>query len=249
MAGLADPWLDRPSWWLGCVLVGVMPLLLGVGIGTWLQQPLTGLGLFVLLLAAVRRDLPGRGMGALALGFGAHCAVAIALSAAVPEMASTAMPDGEGYWEAQVAWITTGTDPEYDWANWVPAHLHLLLGMTVLCFTSMGLLPLIEGLYEVDLMNFYVGNLLANSHSALPALLFGWHPWSVVRGLCYVVLVYEVASLSLQWVTGTQLSSPSARRQRWIAALALFLADGVIKISMLDLVRNRLAANLLELSP
>jgi len=182
-------------------------------------------------------------MGMLGLGFASHNALAIALAYGDPVGASAVMPDGQAYYDAQVLWITTGTDPEYDWMNWIPAHLHLVVGITVLAVTSLGLLPLVEGIYEVDLMNFYVGNLLANSDQPLTAFFLGWHPWSALRGLCYMVLVYEVASWSLGHLTRRQLSTSSARRRRWAVALALFVADGVVKLLALDLVRNGLAAH------
>jgi len=242
-AGLADPLLDTPWWWVAAVFAGIGPLALGYATGSWWQQPLGAFLLFVLLLAAVRRDRPWLGMGVLAVGFATHNALAIALAYTDPVGSSAVMPDGRTYYEAQVVWITTGVDPEYDWINWIPAHLHLILGITVLCITSLGLLPLVQGLYEVDLMNYYVGNLLANSEQPLTALFLGWHPWSAVRGLCYMVLVYEVASWSLERLTARNLSTPSARRRRWATALALFAADGVIKLLALDYVRNGLAAN------
>ncbi len=242
-AGLADPLLDTPWWWIAAVAAGTGPLALGYALGSWWHQPLGALLLFILLLAAVRRDRPWLGMGMLGVGFATHNALAIAMAYSDPAGSSLIMPDGATYYQAQVAWITTGTDPEYDWINWVPAHLHLIIGMTVLSVTSLGLLPLVEGLYEVDLMNYYVGNLLANSAQPLPALFLGWHPWSALRGLCYMVLVYEVASWSLDRLTARISSTPSARRRRWVAALALFAADGVVKLLALDFVRNGLAAN------
>ncbi|TNE85993.1 MAG: hypothetical protein EP330_23955 [Deltaproteobacteria bacterium] len=246
MAGLCRPLADGPTWWLWPVAAGVVPLGLGWALGTGLHQPLTALLLFLLMLPHVREERPVRGMGVLALGFAAHCAAAIALARVDPTGAAAAMPDGVGYWQAQVAWITTGTDPEYDWVNWVPAHLHLLVGIGVLAVLSMGFAPLMEGVYQVDLMNFYVGNLLAHSANPLPALLLGWHPWSVIRGLCYVVLVYELASLALQWLARRPLAARGTRRVRWAALVGLFLLDGAVKWVTLDLVRDGLAANLLD---
>ena len=245
MAGLCQPLTHAPSWWLWAVAAGVVPLALGWLLGTGLHQSLTAVLLFLLLLPAVRDERPLRGMGVLGLGFASHCAAAIALARVDPAGASAAMPDGAGYWAAQVQWITTGTDPEYDWVNWVPAHLHLLLAMLALAFVSMGLVPLLEGVYQVDLMNFYVGNLLANSESPVPALLLGWHPWSVIRGLCYVVLVYELASLALSWLARRPLAEARARKLRWGAILVLFLLDGALKWVILDRVRDGLAANLI----
>ncbi|MFT6144356.1 MAG: hypothetical protein ACJAZO_004270 [Myxococcota bacterium] len=244
MAGLAVPWMRPRVWWVLAAAMGVVPLLLGFALGSSLHQYLSATGLFVMLIAAVREQKPGWGMGALAVGFASHNAVAIGLSAFDPVSASACMPDGAGYLAAQLEWIRTGTDPEYDWVNWVPAHLHLLLGMTFMAVMSMGLLVLVQGMYEVDLMNFYVGNVIAQSDSASIALFVGWHPWSVVRGFCYVLLTYEVASLSLSLWSGRTLSTRRARAIRWAAALGFFGLDMAIKWSMLDVVRSALDANL-----
>ena len=242
-AGVAEPVLDSRWLWVAAVFTGVGPLIIGYAAGSWWHQPLGAGLLFMLLLAAVRRDRPVVGMGVLAAAFAAHNAVAITLAYRDPAGSALIMPDAAGYYQAQVEWITTGTDPEYDWANWVPHHLQLIVVISAFCVTSMGLLPLVEGFYQVDLMNFYVGNLLANSTQPVTALFLGWHPWSAIRGLCYMVLVYELASWTLERVTSRVLSTPSARRRRWAAALTLFAADGVVKLLALDFVRNGLAAN------
>jgi hypothetical protein len=250
MSGLTTSWLDRPSWWLAAAGAGAAPLLVGyilrgsAGWGSGAHQPASAVLLFLMLLAAVRSDRPARGTGALAVGFGAHSALAIGLTLFDPAGTASILPDGEAYWRAQEAWITTGADPEYDPAHWVPAHLHLLVGIVALSFVSFGLVALMQGMYEVDLMNCYVGHLLARSDAPGVSLALGWHPWSVLRGLCYVVLVYEVASWSFARFTGRPLASPTARRRRWALALALFVADGLTKISLLEPVRAGLAAHL-----
>ncbi len=246
MAAVATPLTQGWRWWVSCVLAGAGPLALGWLLSTSWHQGLTALLLFFLLLAAVREERPWLGGLGLGLGFAAHSALAIGLAWSDPAGASAIMPDGEGYWNAQRLWITTGVDPEYDPWNWAPAHLHLLVGIVVLSFVSFGLAALAQGVYEVDLMNYYVGNLLARSSDPVTALLLGWHPWSVLRGLCYVVLVYEVASWSLQRFTGRTLASPDTRKRRWALGLGFFVADALVKIVMLDVVRDGLAANLLE---
>jgi hypothetical protein len=250
MAGLTTSWLEGPRWWLAAACAGTVPLLLAFGLAASggpalaAHQPISAVVLFFLLLAAVRGERPVRGTGALAVGFAAHSAAAIGLTLLDPASAASILPDGEAYWRAQEAWITTGADPEYDPANWVPAHLQLLVGIVALSFVSFGLVALMQGMYEVDLMNCYVGHLLARSDAPSVSLALGWHPWSVLRGLCYVVLVYEVASWSLSRFTGRPLADPAARRRRWALALALFAADGLVKITLLEPVRAGLAAHI-----
>jgi len=244
MSGLGTPLLTHSRWWLAATACGVVPLLLGALLGTSAHQYAMAVGLFVLLIAALREDQPWWALGALAVGFASHNAVAIALAASAPERAAACMPDGAGYLAAQLEWIRTGQDPEYDWVNWVPAHLHLLVGMTLMALTSMGLLVLVQGVYEVDLMNYYVGQVIAQSSDPVIALFAGWHPWSAIRGFCYVLLTVEVASLSLSWWTGRTLGTRRAHLWRWGGALTFFALDMAVKWLTLDVVRSALASTL-----
>jgi hypothetical protein len=198
----------------------------------------------VLLLAAVASDSMARGLGALAGVFLAHNAVAIALVARDPDGMARILPGGEAYWRQSHEWIVTGFSPEYDLSWWVPAHFQLLGAMIVFTYSSLGLVTLCQGSYEVDLMNFYVGELIAHSHNPWLAVALGWHPWSVCRGVGYLFLTYEIASLSFEHITGTRLSSRRRRVARWSAGLGFLLIDGIVKFFFLDTVRGLLASNL-----
>jgi hypothetical protein len=231
-------------WLLAGVLIGAGPLWLDYRLG-WSVNPLvTALLLTPLLLAGAALDSPVRGLGAVAAAFAAHSVVVIALAQADPEGLARVLKEGPSYWERSHAWITTGASREYDVAWWLPAHLQLLAAMVALTYTSLGLLPLWQGLYEVDLMNFYVGRLLAGSESPALSLALGWHPWSLCRAAGYLLLTYEVTSLSLARLAGVRLSSPSARRWRWGVGLAFLMLDAAVKYTCLEGVRQALAGNL-----
>ncbi len=244
MAGLARGAVSGQRWLATFPLAGAFPLLLGLlGVGS-LQQVLSAVAVFLLLLSAVRAERAVVGIVGTGLAFLSHNALAIGIAVQWPEAAAAMMPDGVAYWEAQKAWIISGTDPEYEVVNWLPHHAQLLVGAMVLGILTFGLLPLVQGFYEVDLMNYYVGNLLAASEDGWTALLLGWHPWSLCRGVCFAILNYELASWTLQWLTG-RLTSPSrGRRARLFLVLAWFLADVVLKYGMLDVVRDGLKSSL-----
>jgi hypothetical protein len=199
----------------------------------------------VLLLAAVASDSMTRGIGALGAAFVAHNAVAIALVAHDPAGMANVLPGGEAYWEQSHQWILTGYSPEYDLSWWVPAHFQLLFAMILFTYTSLGFVTLCQGAYEVDLMNFYVGELINHSHHPWLAVALGWHPWSVCRGAGYLFLTFEIASLSFEHLTGVRLSSRRRRIARWSAGLSFLLIDGIVKFCFLDTVRRLLASNLL----
>jgi hypothetical protein len=183
-------------------------------------------------------------MSVIALAFVVHCAAVITLAQVDPQGVAAILPDAEAYWHKQLLWITTGDDPEYHWVNWVPAHVRLLGGTTLYSYTSLGALTFYEGFYEVDLMNFYTAQLLRQSHSQPLALATGWHIWSLLRGLGYLCITFEVMSLALQHLLRTPLST-RPRRWRWGIGLALILADCLAKTILLEPVRSTLYTNLL----
>jgi hypothetical protein len=208
------------------------------------HQAVSALALMLLSLPCAREDAWGRGLGTIALAYAAHCAVVIALAQADPQGVAPLVPHGETYWQKQLQWITTGDDPEYSWAAWVPAHLRLLAGTTLYSYTSLGGLTFHEGFYEVDLMNFYTAQLLRHSHNQPLALVAGWHIWSLLRGAGYLCITFETLSLSLQRLLGTSLSTRRCRQWRWGIGLTFILADGLAKALLLEPVRVSLYTNL-----
>jgi hypothetical protein len=129
---------------------------------------------------------------------------------------------------------------------WIPAHLLDAAGMAFYGVTSLGLVPLARGFYQIDLMNCYVGHLLDVSRSGPIALLVGWHVWSILRGVAYTRLCFEATSQGLQWMTGTALSTRPRRLRRWAVAAGLLVVDGLLKWLLLDDVRRVLADNLIS---
>jgi len=242
LAGRIGPW---PSWCAVGAAAGALPLLIGYAV----RRPEPGLAsawlLTPLLAAAVVRDSLARGFGLLGAAFLAHNALAVALVAADPAGMAGVLADGPAYWEKSRAWIQTGLSPEYELTHWVPAHLLLLVLMVAHTYLSLGLATLWQGLHEVDLMNYYVGQLVSHSHDPWRAVLLGWHPWSVCRGIGYLFLTFEVASLSLARLTATPLSTTRRRMTRWALGIGFLVLDGLIKYHGLESVRRQLAANLL----
>jgi hypothetical protein len=187
----------------------------------------------------------GLAVGAIALGFWAHCVAAIALSFYFPEKMAVLLPGGQPYWDQTLYWIRTGIDPEYELRNWVPAQLYLIAGIGLFSYTSLGLIPLWRGFYEVDWMNFYVGRLLTMSDNDALAISVGWHWWSVCRGIGYTFLICEAVAFSIERLTRQpSKSSHRARRIRLIVGFAFILLDFFIKYHYMEVVRQILFDNL-----
>jgi hypothetical protein len=245
LAGVTARWC-RGGWWMAWgVLIGAVPVAISFGLGMPGHQWLSAILLAALCLGLVRENAWFRGMGLIGLTFAVHSVVVIALSAAAPQRTAAILPGAADYWQKQQTWIATGEDPEYRLEAWVPAHVQLLAASSLFTFTSLGTVTFGQGFYEVDLMNYYNAQLLGRSHSAPLALLLGWHIWSVLRGLGYLVLTFEIISLSLAAWSGKNLSSWPARASRWGAGLGLLAADAIAKLVLLDVVRQHLDANLL----
>ena len=240
-------WLEHPARVLvACVLIGLLPVSAAALCRLPIDRPLTAFALTPLLIAAARRDSVALGLGILAVAFVAHCAAMISLTAFAPQALGAVFPDGAEYWQQSRDWIVTGKNPEYELSSWVPAHFQLAAAGAFLTYTSLGFVLIWEGLFQVDLMNVYVGNLVTQSESVPLALALGWHPWSVLRGIGFLLVGYEMCSLSLERMLGFPLSTRRRRTIRWGVGLGFLLLDGLVKYFLLDTVQQILHDNLIQ---
>lgn len=226
------------------IAVGTLPLLACWPWGLPAHQGISGLLLTIAIWGAIHAGRARVGIGMILLAYASHSILAISLAAYLPEQAAALFPDGAAYWVKQEAWIRTGFDPEYEIASWLPIHAKLGVACLILAPATLGLAIFARGFYEVDLMNYYVGTLLRESGGAWGALAVGWHPWSICRGLCYVLLTYELVRMTSEWLTGRRLPVGRGRTWRLGLALAFFTADCVIKSSCTEEVRSVLYASL-----
>jgi hypothetical protein len=231
-------------WVVAGALIGGLPLLLDWATGWPASRLLTALLLTPFLLAALTRDSLARGLCLVAAAFAAHSALAITLTACRSDVVASLVVEGEDYWTRSERWIRTGQSREYDVGWWLPAHLLIFGAAALFSYLSLGFITLWQGLYEVDLMNYYVGRLLLVSDNPWLALVVGWHVWSLCRGVGYLFLTFEVASLSLERLGGVRLSDPARRRRRWLLAVGFLTLDGVLKYCLLESTRWVLWNNL-----
>lgn len=224
--------------------IGVVPLLFSYGAGLRGHQEVSALLLAWLFLPAVRRDRLGMGLAVMATAFAAHSSAAIALSWFDPLRMAPILPGAEDYWQKQWVWITTGEDPENAALLWLKRHLLLAVGAAAWSIGSLGAITFQRGFFEVDLMNYYNGRLLEHSQDPLWGLVLGWHVWSVLRGLGFLFVTFEVVSLGYQFWTWRRLSPWRTRGLRLAIGLALLIADGAAKHLLMQPVQQALAANL-----
>jgi hypothetical protein len=231
---------------LAC-LAGTLPLAVAYGLQLPLSPAPTALFLCLLLLPAAASGAWARGLTTIALVFASHSVLAIALSAA-DETTRAVLPGAEAYHQRARHWIVTGENDEYDPAAWLPVHLSQLAAVALASYLSLGGLVFWRGVEQVDLMNYYVGRLLADSHSPATALLLGWHPWSLCRGVGMMLVSYEIVALSLERLGGYPAPRIAGRRARLLAGLGFLLLDALLKLTLMNGVRESLYGNLIGIS-
>ncbi|HUQ32247.1 MAG TPA: hypothetical protein VM095_09005 [Pyrinomonadaceae bacterium] len=242
-AGLAQPFCEGSRWIPAAISAGTLPFLISYATGAPGHQAVSALLLMMLCLPCARADDWVKGVSLIALTYVAHCAVVIAFAYWDPRGAAIVLPGAESYWQKQIHWIQTGADPEYKLSAWVPAHLTLLGAAFIFSYTSLGGILFYEGFFEVDLMNFYNAKLMSESSNHALSLALGWHIWSWLRGLGYLFLAFEIISFSLRRMTGMSQAG-RLRLTRLGVGLAFLLADGLVKVILLEPVREQMMFNL-----
>ncbi|MFM9962242.1 MAG: hypothetical protein ACKV2Q_13595 [Planctomycetaceae bacterium] len=244
IADRASRLFDHRWWPVLCLIIGAIPAGVSFLLCVRFANELTAVLAVPVILGAVRRDLTWRGWFALVLIVVGHCGVNITLAAWYPERLSVILPQGLRYWQESRAWIETGINSEYELRSWIPAHLQLAAGLLPLAYLSWGLIPVAAGFEQCDMMNFYVGRLIAESSNPWVAGGLGWHPWSLCRGIGAVFLILEMTSWSVERFTGERLSSTARRRQRWVWGVTFLAVDALMKATLTEHVRQILAAGL-----
>ncbi len=229
---------------LTAAIVGVLPLMMFQKLGFKHHQMVSTVLMLPFFWVLVLKNRFRAGIFFVAAVYVFHGIAAIYLTQKNPMAMAAFFPGGENYWKAQIEWITTGFDPEYDPKNWMPMHFILLVGISFFSVVTLGLIPFYQGFFETDLMNFYVGNLLQVSENQAVALTVGWHTWSVMRGICYSIIVFEMTSWTIEKLTKKKLCETKERRQRWVFGLLFFSLDFGLKFFTMENVRDILFKNL-----
>jgi hypothetical protein len=244
----SDRWGYSRSGYLLAIAVGTLPVLLA-----WLlqipgHQPLSGIALAILALGPAYRGDARRGLTFITLAFISHCALVIFLTTLSPERTGSILPHAPAYWQQQITWITTGVDKEYEWRTWLPHHFQLAIAASLISFSSLGSLAYYQGFHEVDLMNFYTGELILHSRNRYMALFLAWHIWSIMRGIGYVFLIHETAAFALEKIKGPSQGLHPRRHLRLKLAALFLLADITCKACLTEPCRALMMDNLDSIS-
>ncbi len=245
IAILFEPCGRRYFWLVSALVIGGLPVALSIWTNVPGHQLISALLLSALCLGLARTDRWIAGISAITVAFVAHSLVVILLVPNDRAKVDRLFPRAGEYWDKQQVWIKSGEDPEYELKNWVPAHVTLFAGTTLFSFSSFGVVTFHDGFVQVDMMNYYNAMMARESKSAFRSFSFGWHIWSMLRGIGYVFITFEMISLALQVCSRRVISEWKTRRWRWLFGIVFLVMDGLIKAFALEAVRVRLFENLL----
>lgn len=167
----------------------------------------------------------------------AVCATLLAY--ARPWDAGRMFANGAHYRDEMFGWVLTGRGAESTPSQFIPMHLRDTAIFVVVTLISGGFVGMAMGAALMNYMGTYVGSLAAASAKPAAAALLGWHPWSVIRIVSFVVIgvVLSVPLLSRL----LRFSEDRHERQRLLAwAGAGLIADVVLKALLAPTWRNLL---------
>jgi hypothetical protein len=233
-------------WWpLYAILAGVVPVLVGYSLGSALHQPITAILLAAPFYSCGLRGLFARALGLVGIIMGLHSGICILLSCLDQPGAAAALSGSSAYWQQTLAWLRTGEDPEYQAsAALLTQHLTLFGSVAIGACLTLGLGPFVEGVFQLDQMNYYVGRLIAQSDHAMGIALLAWHPWSILRGVAYSILAFECMTWMAARLAPEAVHAGHGHGTRLAAAVGLAIADVLAKASLAPFVREQLYRNL-----
>jgi hypothetical protein len=153
---------------------------------------------------------------------------AMLLSYSRPSATDTLFLRAESYRVEMFEWVLTGRGAESTPSRFIPQQLGQAAIFCGLTLATGGALSMPMGAVLMNYMGHYVGTLAARSARPALTLLLGWHPWSVVRIISFVILGVVLSVPLLSRVTRITIDRQSARRLI-IAACAGLVVDIVMK--------------------
>jgi hypothetical protein len=132
---------------------------------------------------------------------------------------------GESYRVEMHAWVRTGRGAESTPSAFIPQHVGHALLFSALAVVSGGALAMPMGAVLMNYMGHYVGTLAAVGAHPFALMILGWHPWSVIRIISFVVIgvVLSAPLVTRRW----RVDAPHRRWLMW--AVVGLIVDVVMK--------------------
>ena len=157
--------------------------------------------------------------------FWAFClgVVTVIASLRFPVSAAASIYNGTSYVQEMFHWIQTGEGAEGDPLKFVPIHLLHIIVFCILSAISASFLSLVMGALLMNYMAFYVASLIQASHHSMLAILMGWHPWSIIRIISFVILGVILGEPLICKISGRDYEYIGVRPFLWAAIGGLIL--------------------------
>ena len=191
------------------------------------------------MIAALRRGEVRVAVARMLVWALAMAVCATLLAYARPWDAGSIFVNGARYRDEMFAWVMTGRGAESTPSQFIPLHARDTALFVAATLVTGGLAGMAMGAALMNYMATYVGSLAAASAHPLAVAILGWHPWSVVRIVCFVVIGVVLSLPLLSRVVRLTADRDECRRLLAWAAGGL-LVDVVLKTLLAPTWRNLL---------
>jgi hypothetical protein len=110
------------------------------------------------------------------------------LSYARPAASGALFLGADAYRIEMFRWVMTGSGPESMPSLFIPQQAGHAALFVSLALASGSLLAMPMGAVLMNYMGHYVGTLAARSAQPALTMMAAWHPWAVIRVVCFVIL-------------------------------------------------------------
>lgn len=146
----------------------------------------------------------------------------------MPDVATIHILNGEKYKSEMIEWVLTGTGKESNPYQFIPHHIFEFVIFIFFSLISGSSLSIILGAFLMNYMAYYVANLSITGKS-IWLLLLGWHPWSILRIIAYIILGVILSEPLLSKILHYEYDFKLTTKYTMIAFI-LWLSDLTIKI-------------------
>lgn len=130
------------------------------------------------------------------------------------------------YRDEMITWVRTGVGAESLPSVFVPRHLAYAAVFCAASAVTGGVLSMPMGAVLMNQMGEYVGAMAAGSASPVPSVIFGWHPWAIVRIVGFVIIGVVLSGVVLSRLMKFPFRLTAERR--WLVTGALLLVVDLI---------------------
>jgi hypothetical protein len=189
---------------------------------------LNTLASFPFMVLALKQGDIRRAIARMLLWAAAMGVCATLLSYARPAQTARLFLRAAAYRNEMIVWVMSGRGAESTPSLFIPAQARQAALFSVLALASGGVLAMPMGAVLMNEMGHYVGTLAAMSRRPLLTMILGWHPWAVIRIVCFVT-IGVILSAPLLARVGRFRVNWAAARAPLIAACVGLVIDVLLK--------------------